>query len=140
MIESIRTWLRDCPLIDKKDRFNVNFLDADPICYTVEETPTSPIIKRYLDGSTVREKAFAVASRDEYGGDVLINIANSGFWEQFSDWVEQQNKSKNYPQMAEGQKPMTIEITTTHYLYEASATTARYQLQMKLTYFQKGER
>lgn len=140
MIDAIRCWLRACPLIDRKDRFNVNYLGAVPICFTVEETPNSPVVRRYLDGSTLREKTFVVASRDDYGEDVLINIANSGFWEKFSDWVERQNRSKRFPLMSHGKQPQKIEVTTSHYLFEADATTARYQIQMKLTYFQKGER
>lgn len=140
MIDAIRDWLRACPFIDKKDRFNVNYLGAEPICFTVEEIPNSPIVRRFIDGSTVREKAFVVASRDEYGADVLTNIANSGFWEKFSDWIELQSKTKNFPLMPEGKQPQKIEITASHYLYEAEATTARYQIQIKLTYFQKGER
>lgn len=140
MIDEIRQWLRKCPLIDKGDRFNVNYLGADPLCYTLEETPNIPILIQYLDGSSLREKIFVVASRDEYGADVLVNITNSGFWEQFEKWVESQNRKKSFPKMGENQTPRKIEITSSHYLFETSETTARYQIQMKLTYYQKGER
>lgn len=96
MIDEIRQWLRKCPLIDKGDRFNVNYLGADPLCYTLEETPNIPILIQYLDGSSLREKIFVVASRDEYGADVLVNITNSGFWEQFEKWVESQNRKNHF--------------------------------------------
>ncbi len=140
MIDAIRDWLRSCPLVDKSGRFDVNYLGAEPICYTVEEVPNSPVLRRYLDGSTMREKVFVVASRDEYGANVLQNIANSGFWEQFSDWIEKQNKAKRFPVMETGKTPQKIEVTSSHYLFQAEASTARYQIQMKLTYFQKGAR
>lgn len=140
MVDELRAWLRSCPLIDSKDRFDVNYLGAEPVCYTVDEVPTTPIIKKYLDGSTLRQKVFVVASRDAYGANVLQNIANSGFWEQFTEWVETQNAHRQYPSMRDGQTPRKIEVTTSHYLFESGADTARYQIQMALTYYQKGER
>lgn len=140
MINEIRTWLRNCPFIGDDDRFNINYLDASPICFSIEETPNSPVITTYLDGSTIREKNWVLASTQDYSPDSLQQLANSGFWENFSAWVEKQNKQRIFPQMDEGQIPRKIEISTTHYLYQADTNTARYQLQMKLTYFQKGER
>lgn len=140
MINEIRTWLRGCPLIDEEERFNVNYLDASPMCFSIEETPNTPVTKTYLDGSTIREKNWVLASTQDYSPDVLQQLANSGFWEKFSDWVEKQNKQHNFPQMTEGRIAKKVEVSTTHYLYQADTNTARYQLQMRLTYFQKGER
>lgn len=140
MISEIRKWLRTCPLIDQNDRFNVNYLDAEPVAFSIEETPNSPIIRRYMDGSSIREKIWVLAAVQDYSPDILSQIANSGFWEEFSDWVEQQNRERNFPVMKSGQIPRKIEVTTTHYLYYAGKNTARYQVQMRLTYFQKGER
>lgn len=140
MVSEIRDWLRTCPLIDKNDRFCVNYLGAEPVSFCIEETPNSPIVQRYMDGSTIREKAFVLAATQDYSPDTLSQIANSGFWEKFADWVEEQNRRRNYPTMKTGQTPRKIEITTTHYLYGATENTARYQVQMKLTYYQKGAR
>lgn len=140
MVSEIRDWLRTCPLIDQNDRFNVNYLGAEPIAFSIEETPNTPVVQRYLDGSTIREKTWVLAAVQDYSPDVLSQIANSGFWEQFSDWVEEQSRKKNFPQMSQGKISRKIEVTTTHYLYRAGENTARYQVQMKLIYFQRGER
>lgn len=140
MVSEIRDWLRTCPLIDKNDRFNVNYLGAEPVAFSIEETPNTPIIQQYLDGSTIREKAFVLAAVQDYSPDILSQIANSGFWEALSDWVEAQNRKRNFPKMPVGKTARKIEVATTHYLYRTGENTARYQVQMKLTYFQKGER
>lgn len=138
MMNTIRDWLRSCPLIDHNDRFCLDWLDAEPLAYTIEETPNTAVVRRYLDGTTMREKVWVLAAVQDYSPDTLQQIANSGFWEQLADWVEAQNKAKNFPALPEGCTPAKIEITTTHYLYRAWANTARYQVQMKLTYYKKG--
>ena len=88
MIEEIRNWLRTCPLIDQSDRFNVNYLSQEPLAFSVEETPSNAIARRYMDGSTLRAKTWVLAAVQDYSPDVLAQIGNSGFWEQFSAWVE----------------------------------------------------
>ena len=140
MIEEIRNWLRTCPLIDQSDRFNVNYLSQEPLAFSVEETPSNAIARRYMDGSTLRAKTWVLAAVQDYSPDVLAQVGNSGFWEQFSAWVEQQGRARNFPAMPKGCKARKIEVTTTHYLYRANTNTARYQVQMQLTYFEKGER
>ena len=114
MTESVRTWLRSCPLIDQNDRFSINYLGAEPMEYTVEEVPSVPVLTKY--------------------------IANSGFWSQLETWVEDQNRQRKYPKLDDGRQARSIEITSSHYLYEVGANTARYQIQLQLTYYQKGAR
>lgn len=140
MTESVRTWLRSCPLIDQNDRFSINYLGAEPMEYTVEEVPGVPVLTKYMDGSTMRTASFVVASRSEYSADVLQNIANSGFWNQLETWVEDQDRQRKYPKLDDGRQARSIEITSSHYLYEVGANTARYQIQLQLTYYQKGAR
>ena len=72
-------------MIDDNDRFCVNYLDAEPVSFCIEETPNSPVVQQYMDGSTIREKAFVLAATQDYSPDTLSQIANSGFWEDFSD-------------------------------------------------------
>lgn len=140
MVNEILSWLRTCPLIDKNDRFCVNYLGAEPVSFCLEETPGTPIVTRYMDGSSIREKAFVLSATQDYSPDTLSQIANSGFWEELADWVEAQNHARNFPAMRAGRTARKIEITTTHYLFGATENTARYQVQMKLTYYQKGAR
>lgn len=138
MIDAIRDWLRTCPLIGKNDRFSVDWLDAEPLAFSIEEIPNTAVVRRYADGTTMREKAWVLAAVQDYSPDTLQQIANSGLWESFADWVEAQNKARIFPALPEGCTPAKVEITTTHYLYRAGASTARYQVQMKLTYYKKG--
>lgn len=135
--ESVRAWLRECPLIGDDDNFNINFLDAEPVSYTLDESAGSSTIKRYMDGTERKVKAFALASTAEYGPDFLQQIANSGFWEQLTGWIEQQNHARQLPKLPTGMTAHRIEVTAAHYLYRAGANTARYQIQLRLEYTQK---
>lgn len=138
--EAVRDWLRSSPYIDENDNFNINFLDAEPVAFTLDESAGSSTIKRYMDGTERKSRAFALASTAEYGPDFLQQVANSGFWEQLTTWIEQQNHLHKLPTLPDGFKAAKIEVTAAHYLYRAGATTARYQIQLRLEYTQKFKR
>ena len=140
MTENIRKWLRSCPLVSKNDEFNINFLSEQPMSYTIDSVPGNIILKRYLSGDTVRQKAFVIASRSEYSNDVLTNIETEGFWDSFEQWIESQNRLRKFPAAEENQQIQKIDITSSHYVYSTGPDTARYQIQITITYYQKGDR
>ena len=135
--DAVRTWLRECPLIGENDQFNINYLDGEPVSYTLDEGAGSSTIKRYMDGTERKVRAFALASTTEYGPDFLQQVANSGFWDQLVTWIEQRNHAHCLPQLPDGMTAAKIEVSSAQYLYRAGATTARYQIQLRLEYTQK---
>lgn len=64
------------------------------------------------------------------------------FYEAFSRWVEIQNRRpRHLPELSDGRSAQKVEVTTSGYPFLVDDHgTARYQIQMKLTYFEKGER
>jgi len=136
IIDSIRTYFLDCPLLENFAKLNVDFLGIDPTEYTIDSQPTSPVIKRYADGGTLKQYIFVFGSREYYGPDTLQNLENSGFYEQFSDWVEQQSNMGNLPKLSGNRRPLFMEVLTTGYLFDASEDNARYQIQCRLVYYE----
>ena len=136
MIESIRKYISTCPLL-ADGKLNVDFLPADAASYSVDVTPVTPIVKSYLDGSSIRQFAFVLATRTYYGPHIRQQIDNLGFFEDFSDWIDMQNKKRNYPDLGEEKKAQKIEVTTSGYIFAPETDTARYQIQCRLTYYQK---
>ena len=61
---------------------------------------------------------------------------DSGFYEDFSDWLDEQTKSGNLPIMREGLTPTKIEAISSGYLFDVSGdlSNARYQIQCRLIY------
>lgn len=119
-------------------RINVDYLPEGGLEYSIDVVPTSDIVTQYLHGPTTRQYIFAISSINEYGSDVLQNISNSGFFENFKTWLETQSKAKNFPELPTGQKACKIEATTTGYLTSTTVDTGRYQIQCKILYDQEG--
>ena len=87
VIEAIRDYISNCPALETFN-INVNYLEDDFDSYSIEETPCDPILRRYIDGTTLRQIEFVFASREVYTSDILSNIDNSSFYEDFSNWIK----------------------------------------------------
>lgn len=136
LIDEVRTWLQECTLIDSNNRFNTNYLGADATEYTIEDVPVVAVLRQYLGGA-LKQKSYMIASRNSYSVDILDNIANSGFYDSLSDWVQTQNKTRNFPDMGTNKQVRNIKTTSTAYIFEAGADTARYQIPLQITYYEK---
>lgn len=142
IISSIRNYIRQCPYLDTFNnaiRVNVNYLEPTPDTYSIEEIPIEPILKKYVNGDSIRQYAFIFTSREPYGVDVLQNIDNSGFYEKFASWVESNNDSGIFPILEDGLEPLEIKVTSTGYAFAVTESTAQFQIQMRLKYFKKGK-
>ena len=101
--------------------------------------PCREEIKRYLDGSSLRQFLFTMSSREFKGEDIQQNTDNLAFYEAFAGWVLQQDRSGNLPALGDGRTSRKIEVTTSGYPFLVDEQgTARYQIQLRLEYFQKG--
>lgn len=136
VIESIRDFIAGCPLLKNGVLLNVDRLGATEIEYTVDGEITSPILRQYTDGSSLRQFEFVFASREKYGADTLQNIANSGFYEDFADWIETQSNAGNLPELGKYRVPQYIEVLSGGYVFDSDDSTARYQIQLKFVYYQ----
>lgn len=136
VLQAIADWLRGCPLLADQ-RLNVNYLGAEPVEYAIIEAPTTPVLQSYLDGSSIRQRAVAITAVKDYSPDLLQQLAETGFWEAFAQWVEAQNEAETLPDLGDGKTSLVVEVSATHYLLQTTAQTARYQIQLLLTYEQE---
>ena len=136
IIESVKNFILKCPYLTELAAVNVDFLPESPDTYSIEEVPASSVIQTYLDGSQERQFVFVFASRFYYSDETRNNIENSGFYEDFSDWLDEQTKSGNLPAMRDGLTPSKIEAMSSGYLFDVSGdlSNARYQIQCRLIY------
>lgn len=141
IIKALRDYIRTCPYLDTFNnaiRVNVNYLEPEADTYSIEEVPIEPIVKKYVNGDSIRQYAFIFTSREPYGIDVLQNIDNSGFYEKFADWIENQNDNEILPLLDNGLEPLEIKVTSTGYAFAVTEDTAQFQIQLRLKYFKKG--
>jgi hypothetical protein len=140
IIASLRKYIEKCPYLDTFNnaiRVNVNFLEPDADTYSIEEIPVDPIVKKYVNGDTVRQYDFIFTSREPYGVDVMQNIDNSGFYEQLASWIESNNDNEIFPTLDKGLEPREIKVTSTGYAFAVTEKTAQFQIMLRLKYFKK---
>ena len=90
IMEGLSNYFLACPLL-KDGVFRVNALGSEPVEYALETAITPPVVKRYVDGSSIRQCQFNFNSREAYSMDRILAIQNDCFYEEFCNWVEEQN-------------------------------------------------
>ena len=138
ILDSIRKYIKSCPIL-KNGLINANYLSEEAETYTIDSIPCAPIIKKYVDGGTVRQFIFILASREYYSANILENLNVSKFYEDFQGWIETQNAKGNLPELKNGLSPLEISVISSGYLAGEGEKTARYQIQCRLIYYMNQE-
>ena len=137
VMQSVQKWLKTYSKLS--GRLDVDFLDENADTYSVDTIPCEEIIKRYKDGGTMKQFQFAVSSRRYYEQNIKNNLSNLQFFEDLTAWIEKQSRARNFPTMDKGRQPLKIVVTSTAYPFIVSEDgKARYQIQLRLEYYQKG--
>ncbi len=136
VMECVRKFLRQYP--ELKGRLDVDFLDENEDTYSLDTIPSTEIVKKYRDGSTIRQFQFAVASRRLYDQNIEQNLDNLDFFEKLTEWVENKMAARELPVMDNDRTALKIEVTSSAYPFVVSEDgKARYQIQMRLEYFKR---
>lgn len=136
IIKTLEEYFLKCDML-KDGCLRVDYLGEKPIEYAIEVLPCDPILKKYVNGDSVRQYLFAFGSKEFYSQERQQNIENSAFYERFSEWVEDQNDSGNLPVLPEGMEAEELKVISSGYLHGESGIHARYQIQLRLIYFKK---
>lgn len=132
MISKIRQYFFDLGIIDENSNINVDFLSNEPIEYVIEPIPIEPILRQYADGSSLRQFVFQFGSREYFGADVIQNMKNTEFYEDFSALIEDNNKKGVLPKINGIQ---SIECLNNGTINEDNTDNAKYVIQMRITYY-----
>lgn len=115
----------------------VNFLDGNIDSFSIEEIPCEPLIKRYVDGSSIRQLQFALISRFDYTEEIAQQLKNSNFYEELIDEIEDKNINGDLPLFEGNIEAQNIEVYSTPYLVYAEEGSATYQVNLRLKYLKK---
>lgn len=130
VLDATRKWLRDqCPLIDKTDKFNANYLGSQATEYTLctaGEAHREDILG--IDHATYK---LTFVAQLPYGAAVQGNIAAADFFARLTAWLRGAERAHNYPDLA-GYEVLRIETANAGMPTGADANAARYQLQLTL--------
>ncbi|GFH93612.1 hypothetical protein IMSAGC003_00138 [Lachnospiraceae bacterium] len=136
IIEGLTDYFLQCPLL-KDGVFRVDALGSGPVEYALETGMTSPVVRTYVDGSSVRQYQFNFNSREAYSMDRILAIQNESFYEDFCNWVEEQSMIGNLPEMPEGCEAQALTVLTPGFMLDATMENAFYQVQLQLQYFKE---
>jgi hypothetical protein len=134
LIESIRDYISAFPDLSENCCLLIDYLGDKPVEYTVEAVPCDPVYKEYVDGEKVKQFLFVFASREYFEADVNTCIENLHFYENFEEWIEQNNDNGVFPDLGSNRTPVSLEVLTRGYVLSADEETARYQIQLRLVY------
>lgn len=136
IIEGLTDYFLQCPLL-KDGVFRVDALGSEPVEYALATEVTSPVIRTYVDGSSIRQYRFNFNSREAYSMDRILAIQNESFYEDFCNWVEGQGMAGNLPEMPEGCEAQALTVLTPGFMLDAMMENAFYQVQLQLQYFKE---
>ena len=135
--QQLREWFRGCPALSRKNRFRINYLSESPTEYALYSVPTGLNYTENVLGESVPKSIqtlnFIFASKEAYSADVQQNLAALSFYDEIVEWVIAQNVVRNFPKIQEG-KVISIVPTLTAFPSEVGSDSAKYQIQLKLTY------
>ena len=131
--ESVRDYIMDFPEL-KEGCLLIDFMGDEPVEYVIETVPCEPIVKKYTDGSSMRQYEFIFASREYFSEDVITIIDNLGFYQKFEEWINERNENGILPDLGDEREPVAIEVLTQGYAFAVDSNTARYQIHLRLTY------
>lgn len=130
VLDATRKWLREeCPLIDKTDRFNANYLGSQATEYTLMtagESHSEDILG--LDHATYH---LTFVAQLPYGAAIKNNIAAADFFSNLAAWLRGANRAHNYPDIS-GYEVTKLEASNAGIPTGSDANAARYQIQITL--------
>lgn len=139
VMEKLRELIKTCPHLNVyAEGIGVDHLAEDIESYSIESAPAEPLLKKYINGDTLRQQVFVFASREAYGADVRQNIENLGFFQLFSGWLGEISRNKNFLNLGESKQAVRIESLTTGYVFDVGESKAKYQIDCRLVYLQRG--
>ena len=134
IIEAIRNYISNLDCMSTLDNaINVNYLAGEVDNFSIEEVPCNPIVKRYLDGTAVRQFQFVFCSREPYSNEILQNIDNSSFYEDFAEEIEDKNNKGILPILTTGES-LKIEVISSAYTVSVTEDTSMYQINLNFKY------
>ena len=133
-ISKLRTYLFsiiDTLATDKNYQINANMLSNDINNYSLDKIPTSSQVERWVTGLEIHRDVFSFKSRNAYSQDVINNLSNIGFFEQFESIIKSNNKKGVLPEI-EGIE--SIECLNCGTMLSSDTNTAEFDIQIQITY------
>ena len=127
IMELIKEFIETCPLL-KGGKVNVDYIEDEIDSYSIDETPNTTILQKFPDGGSRRQITFNFSISAPF--NILENIQNSKFCDDFMEWLEIQDNNYNYPKI-EGAESISCNRGT---ILQTTETSAIYVIPINFIY------
>ena len=112
-------------------QINADMLDNDIDNYSLDKIPTQSTVEKWIMGIEIHRDVFSFRSRVAYSQDVINNLSNIGFFEQFEEVIKSNNDKGVLPDIDGIEKIECLNCGTLNY---ADTSTAVFDIQIQITY------
>ena len=140
IIKAIKDYISACSYLQEFEAAIcavVGSVASNSELYAIEVVKSEPILKKYMSGDTLRQCHFTFCSKESYGTDVLQSIESSSFYDDFENWIEQENNKGNLPSLTGNYIPVEIKVISSGYAFPVSQDKSRYQIELILNFYKK---
>lgn len=123
VIEELRT--------DSKFQINADMLSNEIDNYSLDKMPVAPRTSTWITGTQINRDVFSFRSRVTYSQDVINNLKNIGFFEEFEKLIFENNRRGVLPEINGIE---SIECLNCGTLLDAGTNKAIFDIQIQVTY------
>lgn len=136
MIDSVRDYIASCPYLDDFTEVNVNYLVDKVKAYSVNEGASyNPIITTDILGNEESQFQFTFDAKFYWNDETANNVDNSNFFENFSNWLRENNNNKIFPTIGSDDISITsISANSNGYIFDTSSDEAIYRISCVMNY------
>lgn len=118
-------------LKENYEQLNINFLSNEPDNYSLDKIPVQKEVERWIIGPALNRNVYSFRSRMEYSADVITNIENLGFYENFEKIIKHKDDINDLPDI---QGIESIRCLNAGTMRRANTNTAEFEIQIQIEY------
>ena len=118
---------------NRKYQINADFLGENGD-YSLDKIPTESIVTKFINGKEIHRDVYSFRSRKLYSQDTANNLENIGFFEDFEDIINSNNKEGVLPNIDGIEEIKCLNCGT---LNDVDGTQATFDIQIEITYRSK---
>lgn len=113
-------------------QINANMLSNKIDDYSIDKIPVDKEVEEWIIDVKIHRDVYSFRSRKSYSEDTIVNLKNMGFFEQFENAIETNNKRRILPQISgiesiECLNPFTM-------ISNDNGKSATFEIQIQITY------
>lgn len=121
---------------DQKYQINADMLGTIGD-FSLDKIPTNTEVSKWIIGIQVKKDVYSFRSRKAYSQDTINNLKNIGFFEEFENIINSNNKKGILPDI---ENIESIECLNCGTLVNANVDQATFDIQIQITYRNSNER